>query len=146
MAEKAKADPQLEVGPDDLAAGSEVEQLRARVRELEARTVQAPSGIIGGATEVYAGEVPLVDADGKEVDGETEPSYFYRIDLPPSGGQHIVINGVMFYHGEQYKVRVSTLRTMKEIVFRGWQHEASIRGSNENFYRAPQERRIGSRA
>jgi hypothetical protein len=146
MAEKEKVTPQLEVDPQDLAAASEVEQLRARVRELEARTVQPPSGIIGGATEVYAGEVPLVDEDGNEVEGKTEPVYFYRIDLPPSGGQHLVINGTMFYHGEQYKVRVSTLRTMKEIVFRGWQHEDSIRGSNENFYRSPQERRIGSRA
>ena len=144
MADKKKDDPQFEVGPEDAAA--EVERLRARVKELEGREVAAPNSIIGGASEVYAGEVPKLDPDGKEVEGETEPCYFYRIDLPPSGGQHLVINGTMFYHGEQYKVRVSTLRTLKEIVFRGWQHEASIRGSNENFYRSPQDRRIGSRA
>lgn len=146
MAKETKGgDIQLDVAaePTDM---TEVDQLRRRVQELESRQPDAPSGIIGGSTESYAGEVPKIDSDGTVIEGETEPSYFYKIDLPPSGGQQIVINGTNFYHGQQYRLRLSTLRGLKEIVHRGWQHEASIRGSNENFYRTPQERRIGSRA
>jgi hypothetical protein len=144
MAKDNKGDIQLDAAPADM---SEVERLRERVKQLESRDIESHASIgWGGATEVYAGEVPKLDAEGNEIAGETEPTYFFRVDLPPSGGTQIVINGNNFYHGEQYKVRVSTLRTMKEIIFRGHQHEASIRGSNENFYRAPQDKRIGSRA
>lgn len=144
MAENKKGDVQLDMTPADTAA--EVENLRRRVRELEAKEQVAPSGFVGGAQEVYAGQVPKLDPDGKEIEGEMEDAYFYRIDLPPSGGTDLSINGNKFYHGEQYKVRVSTLRTLKEMVYRCFMHEASIRGSNENFYRTPQERRVGSRA
>jgi hypothetical protein len=144
MAKENRGDIQLD-DASNAADKTEVELLRQRVKELESRDI-APSNFSSGATEVYAGEVPKLDPEGNEIPGETEPAYFYRVDLPPSGGTQIVINGNNFYHGEQYKVRVSTLRTMKEIIFRGHQHEASIRGSNENFYRSPQDKRIGSRA
>ena len=138
MAETKKGDVQLDMTPADTAA--EVENLRRRVRELEAKEQVAPSGFVGGAQEVYAGQVPKLDPDGKEIEGEMEDAYFYRIDLPPSGGTDLSINGNKFYHGEQYKIDTDILRTLKDAVFRCWKHEGDIHGSNENFYRRPQER------
>jgi hypothetical protein len=63
--------------------------------------------------------------------------YRYRIELPPSGGLDVRINGVPYYHGQEYSVDLDTLRTLKDAVHRSWAHEASIRGSNENAYRRP---------
>jgi uncharacterized small protein (DUF1192 family) len=66
------------------------------------------------------------------------PTYFYKVDLPPSGGTDMKINGLPLYHGATYEVDVDTLRTMKDMVFRQWKHEREVRGSNENAYRKPQ--------
>ncbi len=68
------------------------------------------------------------------------PTYFYKIDLPPSGGTAVKINGEGFYHGETYELDLDLLRTIKDIVHRSWAHEATIKGSNENAYRRPQNR------
>lgn len=66
------------------------------------------------------------------------PTFHYRIDLPPSGGTEISINGVAFYHGEVYVVDLDLLRDLKDKVARSWVHEATIKGSNENVFRRPQ--------
>lgn len=66
------------------------------------------------------------------------PTFFYRIDLPPSGGLDIKINGTPLYHGALYTFDEDTLRSVKDIVYRCWKHDADIMGSNENAYRAKQ--------
>jgi hypothetical protein len=119
--------PELDQSPADTAL--EMARLRARIADLEAAKTAAPSFTITSNTEVSAG----LD----ELDHEW---WFYKIDLPPSGGIEIKLNGIAYYHGEQYKVDTDTLRTLKDIVFRCWKHEGDIHGSNENFYRRPQER------
>lgn len=63
------------------------------------------------------------------------PTFFYKIDMPPCGGTDLKINGDPFYHGAVYEVDEDTLRTLKEIVYRTWKHDAEIHGSDENFYR-----------
>lgn len=65
------------------------------------------------------------------------PTYFYKIELPPSGGISVGINGQHFYHGETYEVDVDLLRTLKDIVHRSWAHEQKLKGSDENVYRKP---------
>ena len=96
---------------------------------------------------------PLTDETGKPiykfVDVYDEVDcYEYRVELPPSGGTDIKINGVPYYHGVVYKFTIDQLRTVKEMIARSWSHEASISGSNENFYRAPKNTvlRGGARA
>lgn len=63
------------------------------------------------------------------------PTYFYKIDLPPSGGMDFKINGDAYYHGATYEFDADTLRSVKEIVYRCWAHDTSIHGSDENVYR-----------
>src|SRR5271154_5918094 len=115
------------------ASKSEVE----RANEVIARNKAAAQSqaMFGPAnTEVHVGE----DEDG-------EPIFMYRIDLPPSGGEFIRINGYAYNHGDTYKFNQDLLRTVKEIVFRSWGHESAIKGENENAYRRPKEIHIGGR-
>ncbi len=72
-----------------------------------------------------------------------EDKYAYRIDLPPSGGMFIRINGEPLYHSSTYTFNLNTLRTVKDIVARSWAHETTIQGNNENAYRKPKNVRIG---
>lgn len=75
------------------------------------------------------------------------PTYFYKIDLPASGGEGINIGGNWFYHGQSYKMDLDLLRTMKDIVHRSWVHEGNIKGNNENVFRKPENRTLrGARA
>ncbi len=71
--------------------------------------------------------------------------WFYRIDLPPSGGSGIKLNGVDYYHGETYEFDTSMLQTVKDIVFRTWAHEQSIKGNDENFYRQHKALRLSGK-
>lgn len=81
----------------------------------------------------------------RPVFGEQEvDTFFYKIDLPPSGGVGIGINGQQFYHGWTYEFDLDTLRSVKDIVARSWAHENSIRGSNENAYRRQTQRQLSA--
>lgn len=73
---------------------------------------------------------------------EKVPTYHFKVDLPPSGGWEIKLNGIAFYHGETYVLDKYTLATVKDIVARMWAHERNIRGEDENerAYRTPTER------
>ena len=128
MAEE-KEDPKPAMTP--AAAAREMARLRARVKELEEEKTPEYTTSIGSATEVYAGE----DKDGGDL-------WHYKIDLPPSGGTDIKINGIPLYHGQQYKLTTPTLQVVKDMVARTWKHEDMIRGTNENFYRKPTERTL----
>lgn len=89
---------------------------------------------------------PIIKPVWKDVE---LPTYFYKIDLPPVGGEGLFDNGTPFYHGTVYEVDIDTLRSWKDRVFRLWDHERNIRGSNENFYRretAPTISATGRRA
>jgi len=69
------------------------------------------------------------------------PLYFYKIMLPPVGGDGLKINGILLAHGAVVKLDRDTLRTVKEMVWRAWDHERNIHGSDENAYRPRQTNR-----
>lgn len=73
------------------------------------------------------------------------PTYFYKIDLPPVGGMSFSINDTPCYHGTIVELDIDTLRSVKEIIYRQWDHERNISGSNENFYRQSQNKRLSAR-
>jgi len=73
------------------------------------------------------------------------PTFFYKIDLPPCGGVDLKINSVSYYHGAVYEFDEDTLRTVKEMVYRCWDHDRNIHGSDENFYRKKSANRLSAR-
>lgn len=73
------------------------------------------------------------------------PTYFYKIDIPPVGGMDMKINDVPLYHGAVYTFDQDTLRTVKEMVYRLWRHDADIHANDENFYRRAQSPTLSAR-
>jgi len=130
-----KAVPEVDHSKTVAQQSLEIEALRRQIAQLSTKPAE---GFVqpGDPNETYAGE-----------DDEGTPLYYYRIDMAPCGGTDIRLSGETFFHGEVYKVTVHQLRTLREIVNRTWGHEQQINGTNENFYRKPQNRQLrgGSR-
>jgi hypothetical protein len=144
------------VAPDDLTA------LKSQVRDLEAKLAAAnaskPISTSGGATgrmgkvsRFKEWEVKSWKDNGDPVkvpvfETVKVPLYRYTIDLPPCGGLECKINGTPFYHGMEVDVDLDTLRTLKELVYRCWQHDANIHGNKEEaFYRQKKMPTISAR-
>lgn len=119
------------------------DDLRRRIAELEAELAISKSSEqkaqdalaeaqAAAQNTVFSTAVEAVWA-GKREDGED--MWKYRIDLSPSGGVEIRLNGVPYYHGEVYTFDTATLRTVQDIVARTWDHERAVFGNNENVYR-----------
>ena len=73
------------------------------------------------------------------------PTFAYRINMPPVGGTDMKINGLPFYHGAVYTLDIDTLRTVKDMVHRLWDHDRQIHGTDENAYRKKTQQRISAR-
>lgn len=108
------------------------EELRARIKELEEENLKLQIDNEDYEAKLIArGVQPVMEAPLHREDG----TYDYRIDLPPSGGMDLKINGVQYFHGQTYRFDVDLLRTVQEMIHRSWTHEETIHGSNENSYR-----------
>lgn len=124
-----------------------VDEKEKKILELEAKTEatgQAAMTMLGRqVAEQYLGKRKVLgktfNHKKKEfVETEMELDYWeYLIDLPPSGGEGVTINGTQFHHGQVIEVDTNTLRTIKEMVFRAWFHESQIKGNDENKFRRP---------
>lgn len=68
-------------------------------------------------------------AAGKDAEGEAVESV--TIDLAPHS-PWITIDGRVYYHGVTYKFTTGQAATIKEVMFRTWQHEREIGGANIN--------------
>lgn len=104
------------------------------VARLKKELADANSRLAAGSAQSYTAQTEI-DAG---LDDEGNQRWWYVIQLPPSGGEGIKINGMegkVFYHGERYCILTDTLRSLKEMVHRAWQQEDLIHGQNENFYR-----------
>ena len=107
-----------------LAASKSAEQRALESAAQNAAAAQSAQLFNSTVTEVHVGK-----------NDRNEDMWKYKIDLPPSGGTDLKVNGVPFFHGETYTFNTDMLRSIKEMVQRCWLHEASIQGNNENFYR-----------
>ncbi len=62
---------------------------------------------------------------------QTLDFFRYMIDLPPSGGMDVKLGNNQFVHGETYDLDLNTLRSVQEVIYRSWMHEAQINGNQE---------------
>lgn len=134
------------------ALQKKVEDQQGQIDALESQALAAANAVIPGtAQEVPTGKfikvrrgsgykveswkddgTPIVKVIFKEVD---LPTFKYLINLPPCGGTDLKLNGVAYYHNTVYELDLDTLRSVKEIVARCWDHDKQIHGTDENFYR-----------
>lgn len=126
------------------------EELLAKVKQLEAdnallktehkRAQEAARNnavLLSQFQEVHAGKTE------PDKDGNQEDLWEYTVELAPNAGQSIRLNGFEFFHGQSYTFTTSQLQSIKDIVYRGFVHEANIFGhQNENFYRQQSSRSI----
>ncbi len=82
---------------------------------------------------------PILKPEFEEVE---KPTYFYRVDLPPVGGIGLTINQQPLYHGVVYEFDEDSLRSVKDMVFKVWDHEKNIHGTDENAFRRPRSNTI----
>lgn len=60
------------------------------------------------------------------------------ISLDMAGhSDRIMIDGVVYFHGQTYEVPKRLYDVLKEVVGRGWEHEDEIGGANRDVYRRP---------
>lgn len=68
------------------------------------------------------------------------------IQLDMAGhSDRIMLDGVIYFHGQTYEVPKHTYDVLAEVVGRGWEHEDQIGGANRDQYRKPRETRLGPR-
>ncbi|MGQ7939132.1 hypothetical protein [Paraburkholderia sp. D1E] len=137
--------PPVDGQPD---GADSAETLKARIAELEAELAKSAaakdlaeeeSARLSAQAQSAIFTTGVVERPAGKADDGTD-LWWYRIDLSPSGGTEIKINGFPYYHGQTYKLTTDLLRSIKEIVARTWDHENNIMGANENLFRRAQEK------
>jgi carboxylesterase type B len=135
---------------DSTTEEQSLDALRARIKALEAENEKLAAEKDVATEEsarlsAQAQSALLMTGVVERLAGKTssgEDLWWYRIDLAPGGGTHVMINGKPYLHGETYKFDTNTLRTVKEIVARTWVHENDIHGHAFNPYRRQQQKII----
>jgi len=118
------------------AVRKENEALLARVHQLEQAEESSARQSAGAQGPIFLGAQIMEQFAGRmKVRDKMQEVWWYKIDLPPSGGMALVCSGQWYFHGQVYKFTLDTLRTIKDMVGKCWQHEANIKGNDENFYR-----------
>ena len=146
-AQIAELNRQIAEKDGKLSAADEAARLAAEsqgVPFMQSVIVEVPTGRkvkVQHAVNPWVRKSDLLKFEEIEV-----PTYYYKIDLPPSGGVDLKINGESKYHGVTYEFTLDELRTVKDMVARSWGHEANIKGSNENIFRRPQNRVLSAKA
>ena len=117
---------------------------------LRVLDVSYDADVVNGAPRGYKIVGYKDDAGGRPIlkpvfKTERVPTFFYKIDLAPNGGDFLSINGIHYYHGTIVELDLHTLRCVKDMVFRGWDHERSISGHNENAYRKERRDSVSSK-
>lgn len=120
----------------DLDLPADIREKLANYEKMEARAARADA-IEAERNRLKQQMAERINSqtDLVTLDDNGKRHYKHMIDLPPVGGFAIRINGTDYFHGQVYDLDESMMSTIMEIEFRCWQHERTIRGSNENAYR-----------
>jgi hypothetical protein len=78
----------------------------------------------------------ILDAHKKEQDPDSNIYEDLLIDLP-GHADRIVLDGTVFFHGLSYSMNAHQARTVRDIMWNAWKHEAEIGKANDKFYRQP---------
>lgn len=97
------------------------QQAQAKKARLAA---EAELGISDDSTVVMKGPAKIED----------ERQCVITLDLAPHSDR-LVIDNVIYMHGQTYTVGQRLFDTMREMQSRGWQHQEEIDGKDRNFYR-----------
>ena len=127
--EKQLAAAKLANSPNELDIQNRATLLRTSSTEQRSK---GPDG------EPMWEEVEVFDKKGNILRTEKLELWDLKIDLAPTGahdGSYIMCGGTQYVHGLTYRVNTHVLRSLKDIMSRGWVHDAIINGRNENEYR-----------
>lgn len=86
---------------------------------------------------------PAAKTEGEQDWFEEEvPTYWLKIDLPPIGGVQLLVDGESLQHGISYEMTMDRVRMLKDMMFRLRQHEASIKGHDEDTWRPRHSKQV----
>lgn len=67
-------------------------------------------------------------------DRSREETYELTLDLPPHMDR-LVIDGTIYLHGGTYKFPKTVYDSVRETIYRGFEHQREIEGKDRNAYR-----------
>ena len=117
--------------PADTSLFSEDELKRLEqeaLQEFEEETKSAAAESFKEETKKKQRQKALFQS-GKSAEGDEIESI--TVDLAPNASA-ITLDGRLFYHGVTYNFTRAQASTVKEIMFRTWQHEREVGGANIN--------------
>lgn len=106
----------------------EMDEARARARRKLADDIaMAELGITDTQLAAKKGPLPIPG----------EETYTILINLEPSGasGDRLVVDGKIFMHGQSVTVTAREYASLREMMSRGFQHQAEVDGKDSNAYR-----------
>jgi hypothetical protein len=106
----------------------DIEAARERVkRQLADEIVKAELGLSDSILATKKGPLPI----------RNEEMVTLTIQLEPTGasGDQLVVDGKVFKHGQTVTVTRREANSLREMMARGYQHQAEIDGKDSNFYR-----------
>lgn len=126
---KAARRPAVQLVDESLLDDNLKAQLRARARAAaQAEREKAAEDAL------YA---KYLEEERRAGDPQHEIKYIV-LDLA-GHSDRITMDGVVYFHGLRYGVPKPVYDSMREIVARGWKHEAEVGGANRNNYQRPRD-------
>lgn len=94
---------------------------------------------------VEAAEDEYLKAAMKEAERAHSPNEQYELLMLDLAGHsdRLMIDSVVYLHGATYEFTKSEADSVREMMYRGWQHEDEIGGANRGFYERPRNISIG---
>lgn len=114
------------------------QKLKADAEKKAARKKALTEKALHGA-RIEAGLVPTSSRDERERQDRMAEMVTLRIDLPDEGaGVHgqkgIYIDQMIYVDGVTYTVPRANADTLREIMYRAWQHESQFQGKSRTYY------------